>query len=64
MAWGGKMRLAVKSRELITLLAGAMLFHIRFVVVFCSARLLWAGAMGLMEEHDLDLGSLSPMLAK
>lgn len=58
------MRLAAKSHELITLLTGAMLFHVCFVVIFCSARLLWARATGVMEEHDLDLGNLSPALAK
>lgn len=58
------MRPAAKSRELITLLAGAMLFHVHFVVIFCSARLLWARATGVMEERDLDLGNLSPALAK
>lgn len=35
-----------------------MLFHIRFVVISCSARLLRAGATGVMEEHRLDLGNL------
>lgn len=58
------MRLAAKSHELITLLARAMLFHVHFVVIFCNARLLWARATGVMEELDLDLGNLSPALAK
>lgn len=58
------MRPAVKSRELITLLTRAMLFHVGFVVTFCGTRLLWARATGVMEEHDLHLGNLSQALAK
>jgi len=49
------MRPVAESREPIALLAGAMPFHLRFVVIFCSARLLWAGAVGV---------NLSPASAK
>lgn len=64
MAWGRKIRPAAKSCKLITLLTRATLFHVHFAVIFCSTHLLWAGAMAMMEEHDLDLGNLSPVLAK
>lgn len=40
-----------------------MLFHVCFVLIFCSTCLLCARATRVMEEHDLDLGNLSSAFA-